>query len=106
LLPDRGPNEAKLKKNTFLQRGLDKFGFIEAMGYSVQQLRGICRVAPSPIRRFASPRWSLLYRFSAIIIAAVVDDRWSRNRGVRGKSEHTKAACRAKARATDDESRG
>jgi hypothetical protein len=40
LLPDRGPNEAKLKKNTFLQRGLDKFGFIEALGYSVRPFHG------------------------------------------------------------------
>jgi len=36
----------------------------------------------------------------------VVDDRWSHDWGIRGKSEHMKAACRAKARATDGESRG
>jgi hypothetical protein len=36
----------------------------------------------------------------------VVDDRWSRDCGIRGKSEHKKAACRAKARATDSESSG
>ena len=30
LLPGRGPNEPETFKNTFPQRGLDKFGFIEA----------------------------------------------------------------------------
>jgi hypothetical protein len=55
---------------------------------------------------YTSPGLLIALQMRCYYYQTVVDDRWSRDCGVRGKSEHMKAACRAKARATDDESRG
>ena len=58
----------------------------------------------SPIRPLASLPVAL--QVLRYYCCPVVDDRWFRDCGIRGKSEHMKAACRAKARATDSESSG
>jgi hypothetical protein len=59
-------------------------------------------------RRFAHlpPRLVIALPVICYYDSAVVDDRWYRDGGIRGKSEHMKAACRAKARAAEGESRG